>query len=289
MMDQYDLPLNKNLSARFVPIIVALMVYLGTLCFVFTLFMVHSSGSWRNQLTTHLSIEMPTLKSDEASPLQTQVLKILKQTPGVENAAVVSQEEMTSLFRSLLGEEVDPDLFSLPVLIDVSLNNQGNVNILSLETKLHTLSPLIHVTDHRSWQAQVSNLIRTSVFIAFFITVLIVLGSLATATFATQTSLLIHGEVIDILNLVGATPSYIAKQFQTHAFKQALIASAIGSSLAFLTFFGIVTLLERAGLPFYLPTAFFLQTLWVFGLAPLFMAFAMMFSVRMAVIKALRS
>jgi cell division transport system permease protein len=251
--------------------------------------MFHSSLAWENQLTTHLSVEMPTLTREELAPLQVQALELLNQTPGIAKATIVPQKEMDSLFHSLLGEAVDPDIFSLPVLIDVSLNNQENVDLLALETKLKTLSPHIHVTDHRSWQTQVSNLIHTSVFIALFITILIILAALATATFATRTSLLIHGEVIEILSLVGATHSYIANQFQRHAFKQALIASVIGSAAAFLTFFGIVTLLEKAELAFSLSSTFFYQTLFVFGLAPLFMALAMMVSVRMAVLKVLRS
>jgi cell division transport system permease protein len=288
-MNQYDLPLNKNISAQFVPIMVALMVYLGTLCFVFTLFMVHSSVSWEKQLTTHLSIEIPTLKSDASKPLPPQVLKVLTQTPDVEQATVVPQKDMASLFRSLLGEEVDIDLFSLPVLIDISLKDQEKINLQELEKKLKKISPHIHVTDHRGWQTQVSNLIHTCVFVAFFITLLIILAALATATFATKTSLLIHSEVIEILSLIGATPSYIANQFQTYAFKQALIASILGSSFAFLTFFGLIMLLEKAELPFALQSSFFSQTLLVFGVAPLFMALAMMLSVRIAVMKALRS
>ncbi|MBA3813072.1 MAG: hypothetical protein H0X26_01045 [Alphaproteobacteria bacterium] len=289
MSHHHDLPLNKDITARFVPKIVALMVYLGTLCFVFTLFMIHSSALWENQLTTPLSVEMPTLKTTEANSLPSRVLDLLNQTPGIQHAAVVPQKEMASLFHSLLGEDIDVDLFSLPIIIDVSLNNQEKVNFQRLEAGLKNISPHVHVTDHRGWQIQVSNLFHTSIFIAFFITILILFGALATATFATKTSLLIHGQVIEILSLVGATNSYIAKQFQVHAFKQALIASIIGSSFAFLTFFGLVILLEKAELPFVVHSSFFSQTLWVFGLAPVFMAFAMMLSVRIAVMKVLRS
>jgi cell division transport system permease protein len=207
----------------------------------------------------------------------------------VQFAATVPQKEMASLFHTLLGEEIDIDIFSLPVVIDVSLNNEEKINIEELETALKKISPHIHVIDHRSWQTQVVNLIHTSIFIAFFITLLTLFAALITAIFATKTSLLIHHQVIELLSLIGATNSYIAKQFQIHALKQALIASTIGSSLAFLTFFGLITLLEKAELPCVLNSSFFSQTLCVFGLAPFLMAFSMMLSVRFAVMKALRS
>jgi cell division transport system permease protein len=288
MSNQYDLPLNKDITARFVPKIVALMVYLGTLCFVFTLFMIHSTSLWEKEFTTHLSIEIPTINGASSSALQYKVFELLNRTPGIQQAAAVPQKEMVALFRSLLGEDVNIDLFSLPVVIDVSVNEQEKVDIQRLETYLKSISPQIHLTDQRTWQKQVSNLIHTGVFIAFFITILTLLAALATATFATKTSLLIHRQVIEVLSLIGATDSYISKQFQVHALKQALIASTVGSSLAFLTFFALITLLEQLDLPCAVNTSFFSQALCIFALAPFLTAFSMMISVRFAVMKALR-
>lgn len=288
MTTHTDLPLNKDITARFVPKIIALMVYLGTLCFVFTLFMLHSAASWEEGFTTHLSIEIPTLEGTSSSFLQSKVLELLKKTPGIDQAAAVPQKEMASLFRSLLGEEIDIDLFSLPSVIDVTLSDQENMDLQRLETSLKKISPQIHVTDQRPWQSQVTNLINTSILIAFSITILVILAAFATAVFTTKTSLLIHNQVIEILSLIGATPSYIAKQFQQHALKQALMASAIGSGFAFLTFFILITLLEQADFHYVLSSSFFSQTLCVFVLVPFFTAFAIMFIVRYAVLKELR-
>ena len=287
MNRRQDLPLKKDIAARFVPKIVALMVYLGTLCFVFTLFMIQSTHLWETQLITHLSIEVPTFSGTSSAPLQAQILQLLNRTPGVQHATAVPQKEMVNLFRSLLGEEVNIELLSLPIIIDVSFNGKEKVDIHSLETHLKNISPHIQLTDHRAWQAQVLSLIHTSVLITFMVTVLILFAALATTTFATRTSLLIHRQVIEVLSLIGATNSYIAKQLQINALKQGLIASAIGSFFACLTFLGIITLLEKAGLPFVVNSSFYFQALSVFVLAPFFTAFSMMLSVRLAVMKAL--
>lgn len=289
MRNRYDLPLNKDMTARFFPKIIALMVYLGILCFVFTLFMIHSATSWEKEFTTHLSIDIPTLENSSSIALQSQVLDLLKTTPGVQHAAPVPQKEMATLFRSLLGEDIDIDLFSLPSIIDVSLNPQEKTDIQTLRAALKKISPQIHLTDQRTWQAQVANLIHMSIFIAFAITILIVLAAFATATFATKTSLLIHRQVIEVLSLIGATHAYIATQFQRHAFKQAFIASAVGSCFAFLTFFALITLLEQADFPCVLSSSFFSQTLCIFVIIPFLTSFAIMFAVRFAVMRELRS
>src|SRR5437762_10154065 len=99
MKNPYDLPLNKDITTRFVPKIIALMVYLGTLCAVFTLFMIHSASSWEKQFTTHLSIEIPSTDTSSSSLFQTKVLALLKKTPGIHHGAPVPQKEMAALFQ----------------------------------------------------------------------------------------------------------------------------------------------------------------------------------------------
>jgi len=289
MNNHQDLPLKNDIAARFVPKIVALMVYLGTLCLIFTLFMMNSSRVWQDQFTTQLSIEIPTFQGTSSSALQTRVLHLLNKTPGIQKATPIPETEMTSLFSSLLGQEVDVKLLSLPTIIDVSFDGKEKVDTKTLEAHLKNISPDIQLVNHQDWQTQVLNLIQTSVIMALIVTFLILIAAIATTSFATHTSLLIHRQVIEVLSLIGATNSYIAKQFQMHALKQGLMASAIGSTFAFLTFLGISFLLEKAGFPFFMTTAFLIQAVCVFIIAPLLTAFAMMFSARWAVMKELRS
>ncbi len=288
MSNRQDLPLKNDIAARFVPKIVALMVYLGTLCFVFTLFMVHSTQSWKTQFTTDLSIEVPTFPETSSSALQLRILQFLNRTPGVHHASAIPQKEMEHLFHSLLGKEINPDLISLPIVIDVTLDGKETVDIQTLEAHLKNISPHIEVMDHRAWQSQVSNLIHTVVLLALMITSLILFAALATTTFATRTSLLIHRQIIEVLSLIGATNSYIANQFQINALKQGLFASTLGSFFGFLTFLGIATLLEKTGFPFVVKSSFFFQAACIFLLAPFLTSFSMMLSVRWAVMKALR-
>ena len=289
MKKDQDLPLNNDIAARFVPKIVILMVYLGTLCFTFTFFMIHSTRHWEEKLTTDLSIEIPVL-SDASSPNpQTQVLDLLKRTPGVEKVEVVPQSEMKTLFQSLLGENANIEAFPLPSIIDVSLNGSDSFDMKTLEVHLKNISSIIQIIDHRSWHSQVSSLLFTGISLALLLTLLILFSTLVTTFFATRTSLLIHRDVIEVLSLIGATPAYIAKQFERNAFKQGILASSIGSLLGFLTFLGITFLFENAGLPFLVNTVFFFEVVAIFIIAPFVTAFFMRLSARMAVMKALCS
>lgn len=289
MKKDQDLPLKNDIAARFVPKIVILMVYLGTLCFTFTFFLTHSTRVWEEQLTTDFSIEVPLFSEASSSNLQTQVLNLLKRTPGVNSAEVVSQAEMKTLFHSLLGENANMETFSLPIIIDVTLNKGEFFDIKGLDAHLKDISPTIQMVDHRSWHSQVSNLLFTGTSLALLLTFLILLSTLATTFFATRTSLLIHRKVIEVLSLIGATPIYIAKQFQRNAFWQGIIASSIGSLLGLCTFLGIAFLFANAGLFFDVSSTFIVETSLIFILAPFITSLFMMLSARVAVMKTLCS
>lgn len=286
MSHSQDLPLKNDIASRFLPIIIGLMVYLGTLCFIFTLFIFQSTHSWQKQFTTHLTIEVPPSLHASSATLQARVLQLLNKTPGVEQAAIVPQKDVEKLLQSLFGSTAPFDSQFLPILIDVSLNGKESVDTSNLEAHLKNISSEIQLIDDRDWQRQVSSLVRTTAILASTLTFLILLSALITTTFATKTSLLIHRQVIEILHLIGATNTYIAKQFQMHALKQGLMASTLGSFLGFLTFSGIFILLEKAG--FSLETSFFSQAICVFALAPFLTGFFMMLSARLTVLRGLQ-
>ncbi|MBL8677026.1 MAG: hypothetical protein JNJ47_06370, partial [Alphaproteobacteria bacterium] len=193
------------------------------------------------------------------------------------------------LFHSLLGDGTNIDTFSLPTIIDVSLNKGDAFDVNNLEAQLKNISPLIQLIDHRLWQSQVSNLLFTSASLALLLTFLILCSTLLTTFFATRTSLLIHRKIVEVLSLIGATPSYIAKQFQRNAFKQGLFASSIGAFLAFLTFLGVYFLFEKAGQSFIVTIPFLFEVIAIFILTPFITSFFMMLSARRAVMKVLCS
>lgn len=285
---QRDLPLRKDIAAHFVPKIVGLMVYLGSLCFVFTLFMLFVTLNWEQELTTDISIEIPTFSSQSASELENKALDILKRSPDVEDAKVIPQDEMMNLFHSVVGENLNPQLLSLPIIIDVSFKRGKIVDVNDLKKQLEVISPHLEIINHREWQSQVSKLVHSGVLLAFLLTCLILSAALATTMFATHTSLLIHRQIIEVLSLIGATNSYIAKQFQMNALRQGLVSGVLGSLCAFITFLGISFLFKSAGLIQVTDSSFFIQALCVFIAAPLFTAFLMMFVARVAVIRVLR-
>jgi len=182
---------------------------------------------------------------------------------------------------------MDPQ--ALPVLIDIALADEAAFNVSLLTQALKAISPQIQIIDDREWQHQVSNLIRTVVILASLLTFLILLATLVTTTFATRTSLLIHRQIIEVLHLIGATNIYISQQFQRHTLRQGLIAGTVGSTLACLTFGGVVLLLQKVGFSSSCAPAFFSEALCVFIFAPFITSLFMTLTTRLTVMRELHS
>ena len=68
---------------------------------------------------------------------------------------------------------------------------------------------------------------------------LIGLATIGTVIFTTRTGLAVHQEAIEVLHLIGAQDSYIARQFATRALMLALRGGLIGLALAVPTLIAI--------------------------------------------------
>ncbi|MFX5956994.1 FtsX-like permease family protein, partial [Acinetobacter baumannii] len=67
---------------------------------------------------------------------------------------------------------------------------------------------------------------------------------LVTISLVTHSGLVIHREVIDTLQLMGATPSYIARQFEIQAFRLSLKGGVLGL-IAMIPFLYLLSLISR--------------------------------------------
>jgi cell division transport system permease protein len=74
------------------------------------------------------------------------------------------------------------------------------------------------------------------------------IGAVAVSTviFITRTGLMIHAPIVDLLHAMGAADSYIAGQFQRHAFRLGLRGGIIGLVPALLGF-GVIRLAAEQG------------------------------------------
>jgi cell division transport system permease protein len=243
-----DLPLGCDPTGRFLPWIIALMVYLTVLGGVGLMLLGDTLGEWNQSLQTTMTVQLP---ADSSTGRIETAVAVLKQTPGVALVHLLGADETARLIAPWLGPDVSVDSLPLPHLVDVHLEPDANLDLAALKKKLMQVDPGAELADHRSallelrgFAVKVEGLIGAVVAI---VAVLLVL----TVVFIARTGLAIHQPVVELLHLLGAPDRYIARQFQTHALWLGLRGGVIGAIAAAMT----IVVLGRAAAAVSLPVA----------------------------------
>jgi cell division transport system permease protein len=244
-----DLPLGGDGSARFLPWIMGCMVYLAALALAATMGADRLADRWRSDLSGTFSIQIPPNASStpsERERLLGDIVDSVTKMPEVAHVHVVDDAEKQKLLEPWLGPGGLPEDVRLPDLVVVQLRQDAPSGIEAVKTRVAALTPDATFEDHARWQGDMLAFTHSIELLASIIIGLIAAAAVTTVIFVTKTGLSIHRRVIEIVHLVGARDSYIAKQFLMHAMRLGLIGGIGGAGLAGLTLIGLDRLLGNA-------------------------------------------
>jgi len=234
-----DLPFERDGSTRFLPLIVALMVFLATLATAGVLALENAIARWDAGLTGRLTVQVPSDggEGDDGAAAPTadavpRLVEILTATPGVASARVLDEAEVRRLLAPWLGDLPADGALPLPGLIDVQLAPGAQLDAAPLAARLAEVAPGVAVDDHRAWLAGLFDLARTVEAVALVIVTLIGVAAVGAVVFVTRSGLAVHRPLVELLHLMGARDSYIARQFQHNAFRLGLRGGLLGSFAA---------------------------------------------------------
>lgn len=287
-----DIPLNRDGSVRFLPWLIALMVYLAGLSLAGTLVLNGALARWDRSLSGTITVQLPPSEDSKTDSGLAVVLGVLRVTPGVISAEPLSREATARLIEPWLGTALTPDELALPRLIDLRLDPDARPNLAALKARLSAAAPGAVLDDHRLWLDSLATLVLSIEVTALAIVVLISAAAVLTVIFTTRAGLAVHHAVIEVLHLIGARDGYIARQFERQALGLGLRGGLGGLALMALTLFAIghagaatAILGDRVRL---LPTLELSLWHWlVLALLPFAAAFIAMVTARVTVLRAL--
>ncbi len=255
-----DLPLDRDPTGRFLPWLVALMVYLAALALVCAMVMGKMVERWDSGLSGSITVQIPPKQdvpggpAGAGAPAQASldadasldaVIEILLATPGVISAEVLEPDEIARLLEPWLGAGASYGDLPLPALIAVGIDPSAAPDFEKLSQRLARAAPGTILDDHQSWLGQLLDLARSIELVAVLVVVLVGASAVTMVVFTTRMGLAIHGRVIELLHLIGAQDSYVAREFEIHSLKLALRGGAFGLALAVITVVLVERLFER--------------------------------------------
>lgn len=288
-----EVPFWREKSERFIPLIIALMVFLAALALATTMALDGAARQWQRGAAGTLTVQIPAPLSEVSKAEHTarvdSVLSVLEANPVVENARILPRHEIATLLERWLGKGNVSDRLPLPTVIDVRLEAGEKLELRDIRRRLAAVVAGTSIDHHEQWLNQLVRLAQTVQFIGIAVVFLIGLAAVAIIVFATRAGLAVHRDIIEVLHVIGARDSYIARQFQGHALWLGLRGGTYGLILALATFFLLAQLAVGLEGPFWVHLAFG-NAAWI-ALASLPVATALIttLTARLTVLQALRN
>lgn len=244
------LPLSRDAASRFLPWLIAFMVWLAAMAMAAVMALSAMSGDWQQGLTGTLTVQIVPQGDETAEVMDARVaaaLALLRRTPGIASADPIPHSRVLELLEPWLGRDAMAGTIGLPLprLIDGQITPGAAVDTGALGAALSAAVPGAALDDHGLWLERLIALANAVEGIAFAVLALIAVAAVATIVFATRAGLAIHHQVIELLHLIGARDGYISAQFQWQAFWLSVKGGIAGLALAAATLAAIGYLMGR--------------------------------------------
>jgi cell division transport system permease protein len=132
----------------------------------------------------------------------------------------------------------------VPRLVVVAMGDQSSDSLVRLRDLLARAVPEASLNDHRAWAARIGAMANAIVGLAAMVFILTLVAMATAIGFATRGAMAGVKEIIDVLHFVGATDSFIAREFQRHFRRLGLRGAMIGG-LSAIAFFIAISVLSN--------------------------------------------
>ena len=228
-------PLDHDPTSRILPVIIAVMTFIAILAATAFIVISDVTRAWQSDLGNRLTIQLPAVQSEVDQDRYALAIDALNSTPGVRQAYLMETEELRALIEPWIGEVAARQSLPIPQLIDVILAENTPIDLGALEVRVRQVVPEAVVDVHRVWVQSILKTIVWFEILALVVCALIAAAAAGTVITITRAGLAFHRSIFDILYVIGAKDSYIAKQFQNHAFVLSLRGGIAGFVIGAIT------------------------------------------------------
>lgn len=196
------------------PWVIAVMTYLSALSIGAGFALHNMSDLWSSELSQSMTIQISNADNEIIAQQADKVLELLKSTPEIAVAEILSDDKILELLEPWLGSGNVTDELPIPAMITAQLVPNMHVDLIALQGKLQGVAPDARLDGHQQWVDQLSKLSKTIQATSALAVILIMLTTVAIIVFATHARLSAHKENIEIVHLMGAEDKIISKEFK---------------------------------------------------------------------------
>lgn len=219
----------SGVSAWLIIFAAAATTFLAIAALAFALSASRLASAWSTEIaaTATIRIAAPAASLDRETEA---TLRVLRSTPGIADARIMSREEQSELLTPWVGPDMPLEEFALPRLIALKETAEGPDRD-GLRLRLQAEAPSARYDDHGAWRDPIVAAARRVQTIGLGALVLVLAVLVAMVVLAAQAAVASNAEVIRTLRLIGAKDLFIVKAFVRRLTLRALIGAVIGMLL----------------------------------------------------------
>lgn len=229
--DQPLIPVDSAASRALVAVI-AILTFLAALAGGAAHMVARASEDWRSAVSNEMTVQIkPDLRRDIEADLA-RAAALFRASNGVEAVRIVPRAESDRLLEPWLGTGLQLAELPVPRLILVTVARGSRPDTEALRQALRREAPTASLDDHRLWVGRLSTMARTLILAGVVVVLLVTLAAGLAVAFATRGAMAGSQDSVEVLHLVGADDSFIAREFQTRFLKLGLEGGLIGGIAA---------------------------------------------------------
>jgi cell division transport system permease protein len=227
---------RDTIAGRALVAVIAIMTFLAALTLGAVVLIRATATDWQSEVAREVTIQVrPAPGRDIEADVKTAA-DIAAAQPGIAGVRPYSKEETARLLEPWLGTGLTFDDLPVPRLIVVRIAPESPPDLAQLAKAIAAQVPGATVDDHRGWVDRMRSMARASVAIGLGVTILVLIATVLSVTFATGGAMAANRPIIEVLHFVGAKDGFIAGQFQRHFLLLGLTGGIIGGVAAMLLF-----------------------------------------------------
>jgi cell division transport system permease protein len=221
----------EDSGGRFVPALIAVLVYLAIVALAAMLVVAGFAERWREERDSRLTVQLAAAQNNEARAAAEKALTWIRGLAEVARAELVPESRLAGLLQPRPGTAPLASGVPLPTVIELELEPEARASADSVRLRLQAELPDAEIDRGGALLDPALRLMRAIEGVAFIL-VTVLGGTLAAVVvFATQARLAARHETIEILHLLGADDADIVEAVVRPALRTAAIGGLIGFAL----------------------------------------------------------
>ena len=244
-LSRFETPIvpRATISARALIAIIAIMTFLASLTTGVVMLVRAAANEWQADVAREFTIQIRPVAGHDIEMEVVKAAVIARASAGIAEVRPYSKEETTRLLEPWLGSGLQIDDLPVPRLIVVRITPGAAPDLAQLRQTLAEQIPGVSLDDHRGFVDRMRAMTRAVVVLGIGVLLLVLAATVLSLAFATRAAIATNRPVIEVLHLIGAKDSFIARHFQQHFLRLGLEGGLIGSGSAVALF----ALAELAG------------------------------------------